>query len=140
MKKLLLLLIIPFLSFGQGDLQKIKEVLYKQESEWNQGNLYGFMLGYWNSDKLEFSSEDVTTYGWVNTFIKYKKNYPTKEKMGKLQFEIIDTKLTSDTTALVKGKWELLRTHDKLWSGWFVLTFQKFNDNWLIIKDYTTSE
>ena len=140
MKKLLLLLIIPFLSFGQGDLQKIKEVLYKQESEWNQGNLYGFMLGYWNSDKLEFSSEAVTTYGWLNTYIKYRANYPTKEKMGKLKFEIIDAQLTSDTTALVKGKWELLRTHDKLWSGWFVLTFQKFNDNWLIIKDYTTSE
>ena len=141
MKKLLLfLLIIPFLSFGQGDLQKIKEVLYKQEGAWNQGNLHGFMLGYWDSDKLEFSSEDVTTYGWMNTFIKYKKNYPTKEKMGKLQFEIIDTKLTSDTTALVKGKWELIRTSSKPWGGGFILTFQKFNDDWLIIKDFTTSE
>jgi hypothetical protein len=139
MKKLLFLLIIPFLSFGQEDLQKIKEVLHKQESAWNQGDLNGFMLGYWNSDKLEFASEDLTTYGWMNTFLKYKMNYPTKEKMGKLKFEIIDVKLSSDTTALVNGKWELIRTSSEPWGGGFILTFQKFNDDWLIIKDFTTS-
>ena len=86
---MLLLLIIPVLSFGQDDLKKIKAVLHKQESAWNQGDLNGFMLGYWNSDKLEFSSEDVTTYGWMNTLLKYKMNYPTKEKMGKLKFELL---------------------------------------------------
>ena len=140
MKKLLVLFIIPFLSMGQGDLQKIKEVLYKQEGAWNQGNLYEFMLGYWNSDKLEFSSEGVTTYGWWNTYRKYRANYPTKEKMGKLQFEIIEAKLTSDSTAFVQGKWGLIRREDKSWGGGFLLTFQKFNNEWLIIKDYTTSE
>ena len=140
MRKLLLLLSIPFLSLGQGDLQKIKEVLYKQEIAWNQGDLYGFMLGYWNSEKLEFSSKDVTTYGWMNTFIKYRKSYPTKEKMGKLQFEIIDLRLISDTTALVNGKWELIRKSSKPWGGGFMLTFRKFNNDWLIIKDFTTSE
>ena len=141
MKKLLSLLIIPFLSFGQSEeLQKIKTVLYKQENEWNQGNLYGFMLGYWNSDKLEFSSKNITTYGWQNTYIKYQINYPTKEKMGNLKFEIIDAQLTSDTTALVQGKWRLMRINNKTWGGEFILTFQKFNNDWLIIKDYTTSE
>ena len=105
LNRLLLILILPMLAFAQGDLQKIKEVLSKQESSWNQGDIYSFMLGYWQSDKLQFSSGDVTTYGWVNTYKKYQKNYPTNEKMGKLQFEIIDLKLKTDTTAIVKGKW-----------------------------------
>ena len=138
--KLLLILIFPMLAFGQGDLQKIKEVLSKQEAAWNQGDIYGFMLGYWQSDKLQFSSRDVTTYGWVNTYKKYQKNYPTNEKMGKLQFEIIDLKLMSDTTAIVNGKWELIRRSSESLAGGFVLTFQKFNNDWLIIKDVTTSD
>ena len=138
--KLLLILIFPMLAFGQGDLQKIKEVLSKQEAAWNQGDIYGFMLGYWQSDKLQFSSGDVTTYGWVNTYKKYQKNYPTNEKMGKLQFEIIDLKLMSDTTAIVNGKWELIRKSSESLAGGFVLTFQKFNNDWLIIKDVTTSD
>ena len=128
------------LAFAQGDLQKIKEVLSKQEAAWNQGDIFGFMLGYWQSDKLQFSSRDVTTYGWVNTYKKYQKNYPTNEKMGKLQFEIIDVKLKSDTTATVKGRWELIRNSSKPLAGGFVLTFQKFNHDWLIIKDVTTSD
>ena len=138
--KLLLILIFPMLAFGQGDLQKIKEVLSKQEAAWNQGDIYGFMLGYWQSDKLQFSSRDVTTYGWVNTYKKYQKNYPTNEKMGKLQFEIIDLKLMSDTTAIVNGKWELIRNSSESLAGGFLLTFQKFNNDWLIIKDVTTSD
>jgi len=138
--KLLLILIFPMLAFGQGDLQKIKEVLSKQEAAWNQGDIYGFMLGYWQSDKLQFSSRDVTTYGWVNTYKKYQKNYPTNEKMGKLQFEIIDLKLMSDTTAIVNGKWGLIRKSSESLAGGFVLTFQKFNNDWLIIKDVTTSD
>ena len=138
--KLLLILIFPMLAFGQGDLQKIKEVLSKQEAAWNQGDVYGFMLGYWQSDKLQFSYRDVTTYGWVNTYKKYQKNYPTNEKMGKLQFEIIDLKLMSDTTAIVNGKWELIRKSSESLAGGFVLTFQKFNNDWLIIKDVTTSD
>ncbi len=140
LNRLLLILILPMLAFAQGDLQKIKEVLSKQESAWNQGDIHSFMLGYWQSDKLQFSSRDVTTYGWVNTYKKYQKNYPTNEKMGKLQFEIIDLKLKSDTTAIVKGKWELIRSSSKSLAGGFVLTFQKFNNDWLIIKDVTTSD
>jgi len=138
--KLLLILIFPMLAFGQGDLQKIKEALSNQESAWNQGDIYGFMLGYWQSDKLQFSSRDVTTYGWVNTYKKYQKNYSTNEKMGKLQFETIDLKLMSDTTAIVNGKWELIRKSSESLAGGFVLTFQKFNNDWLIIKDVTTSD
>ena len=91
MKKLLVLFIIPFLSMGQGDLQKIKEVLYKQEGAWNQGNLYEFMLGYGffdkankyvnayntlteNSDPIYVELEkDVRKFN--NNFILIKKDY-----------------------------------------------------------------
>ena len=54
LNRLLLILILPMLAFAQGDLQKIKEVLSKQESSWNQGDipkLYAWLLA---SDKLQF--------------------------------------------------------------------------------------
>tara|TARA_B110000444_G_scaffold126297_1_gene118753 strand:+ start:951 stop:1370 length:420 start_codon:yes stop_codon:yes gene_type:complete len=139
MKHLLILIIIPFLSFGQQDMKKIKNVLLNQEKAWNKGNVREFMLGYWDSEKLEFNSDGRMTYGWTNTFMQYSANYPTKDKMGKLTFQIIDIELISDTTALVNGEWELIRTSDSP-KGNFLLTFKKFNDKWLIIKDYTKSE
>ena len=144
MKNLLPLFTIIFLfscynnSWRKNESKKIKQVLLYQESEWNNGNIDGFMSGYWNSEKLEFSSKNNTTYGWQKTLEKYKNSYPTREKMGELIFEIIDLKLTSDTTAIVNGTWELIRINDNP-KGNFILTFQKINQKWLIIKDFTTS-
>ena len=62
-----------------------------------------------------------------------------KESMGKFSFEILDVKLTSDTTAVLDGEWELIRKNDNP-KGSFTYIFQKIENNWLIISDYTTDE
>jgi hypothetical protein len=59
--------------------------------------------------------------------------------MGEFRFELLDVNLTSDTTATLNGKWELIRINDNP-KGRFILNFQKIENNWLIIKDYTTNE
>ena len=122
-----------------SEISDIKSVLQKQQIAWNNGNIDGFMLGYWNSEKLEFVSESGITKGWRNTLDRYKNAYPNKGLMGELQFEILDVKLLSETTANLKGKWKLIRKNDNL-KGSFTLTFNKIEGQWLIIKDYTTSE
>ena len=122
-----------------SEISDIKSVLQKQQIAWNNGNIDGFMLGYWNSEKLEFVSESGITKGWRNTLDRYKNTYPNKGLMGVLKFEILDVKLLSETTANLKGKWKLIRKNDNP-KGSFTLTFNKIEGQWLIIKDYTTSE
>ena len=58
--------------------------------------------------------------------------------MGELNFEILDLKLISETTATLKGKWELIREKDHP-NGLFWLDIEKFDGNWLITKDSTIS-
>ena len=121
------------------EIEKIKLVLFAQQTFWNIGDIDGFMLGYWNSEKLIFTSaEHAPAYGWSNTLNRYKESYPTKESMGEFKFQIFDIILNSDTTATLDGSWELIRKNDNP-RGLFYLNFQKFNDNWLITKDSTTS-
>ena len=122
-----------------SEISDIKSVLQKQQIAWNNGNIDGFMLGYWNSEKLEFVSESGVTKGWKNTLDRYKNTYPNKGLMGVLQFEILDVKLLSETTANLKGKWKLIRKNDNP-KGSFTLTFNKIEGQWLIIKDCTTGE
>jgi hypothetical protein len=122
-----------------SEISDIKSVLQKQQIAWNNGNIDGFMLGYWNSEKLEFVSESGVTKGWRNTLDRYKNTYPNKGLMGVLQFEILDVKLLSETTANLKGKWKLIRKNDNP-KGSFTLTFNKIEGQWLIIKDCTTGE
>ena len=122
-----------------NEINAIKEMLTIQQECWNNGDIDGFMKGYWNSEKLIFTSAThLPAYGWGNTLERYKNSYPTKESMGEFRFEILDVRLTSTTTSNLFGKWELIREKDHP-NGLFYLDLEKFDENWLIKKDSTVS-
>jgi len=122
-----------------NEINTIKKILSSQQECWNNGDINGFMQGYWNSEKLVFTSlNHKPAYGWKNTLERYKNSYPTKSSMGELRFEILNLKLISKTTATLKGKWELIRQKDHP-NGLFWLDIEKFDNNWLITKDSTVS-
>ena len=124
---------------NNSDIDNIKKVLYTQQKCWNNGDIDGFMEGYWNSEKLIFTTDkDETTFGWENTLKRYKESYPTKESMGELKFKIIDLELSSKNTATLKGKWKLIREKDQP-NGLFWVDLKKFDESWLITKDSTIS-
>lgn len=122
-----------------NEINTIKKILSSQQKCWNNGDIDGFMQGYWNSEKLVFTSlNHKPAYGWKNTLERYKNSYPTKSSMGELRFEILNLKLISKTTATLKGKWELIRQKDHP-NGLFWLDIERFDNNWLITKDSTVS-
>lgn len=122
-----------------NEINTIKKILSSQQECWNNGDIDGFMQGYWNSEKLVFTSlNHKPAYGWKNTLERYKNSYPTKSSMGELRFEILNLKLISKTTATLKGKWEIIRQKDHP-NGLFWLDIEKFDNNWLITKDSTVS-
>jgi hypothetical protein len=122
-----------------NEINTIKKILSSQQECWNNGDIDGFMQGYWNSEKLVFTSlNHKPAYGWKNTLERYKNSYPTKSSMGELKFEILNLILISKTTATLKGKWELIRQNDHP-NGLFWLDIEKFDNNWLITKDSTVS-
>ena len=130
---------IDVLKQDLNDINNIKKILSSQQECWNNGDIDGFMQGYWNSEKLVFTSlNHKPAYGWKNTLERYKNSYPTKSSMGELKFEILNLKLISKTTATLKGKWELIRQKDHP-NGLFWLDIEKFDNNWLITKDSTVS-
>ena len=121
------------------EINAIKKLLTAQQACWNNGDIDGFMEGYWNSEELIFTSAThMSVYGWENTLKRYKSSYPTKSSMGVFKFDILDLKLDSEKTAILKGKWELIREKDHP-NGLFWLNLEKIDENWLITKDSTIS-
>jgi uncharacterized protein (TIGR02246 family) len=115
----------------------ILTVMDTQVSAWNKGDVEGFMKGYWNSEKLIFVSGDNVTRGWKPTLDRYKKNYDSKEKMGKLEFREVEVNVLAPDAAVVLGSWHLTREKDEP-HGKFTLVFRKFDDGWRIIMDHTS--
>ncbi len=115
----------------------IKARLMNQQKAWNEGNIEEFMQTYWNSSELTFIGSRGPTYGWQKTLENYRKGYPDKKAMGRLHFDIIETRVISQDAAYVIGKFTLFREKDEP-SGYFTLLWRKMENQWYIISDHTS--
>ena len=116
----------------------ILEELKQQEEYWNGGDINRFMDTYYKSDSISFTSSNGVNYGWTNILERYKKAYPTKKEMGRLEFELIELRPLSDTHYLCLGKYTL-RYPESTSNGFFSLLWQKIDEKWKIISDHTSA-
>jgi ketosteroid isomerase-like protein len=115
----------------------IRKVMDEQVAAWNRGDIDDFMKGYWNSPQMTFVSGDNVTRGWQPTLERYKKSYDSRAKMGTLSFTELEITVTGKESAVVLGRFTLVREKDKP-TGMFTLNFRKFKDGWKIILDHTS--
>jgi len=140
MKKLIFTITLFFvqnLSAQNKDIKSIKAILDNQISAWNKGDLDAFMVGYLHSDSLVFIGKSGPTYGYNNTLLNYKKNYPDTSRMGKLRFDIVSMKPLNANHYFVIGKWYLTRSVGNL-NGVFTLVLSKTKEGWKIIADHSS--
>jgi ketosteroid isomerase-like protein len=122
---------------NESDRTEIVAVLTSQQTDWNKGDIRGFMAGYWNSSELTFAGTRGFTRGWQPVLARYEKNYADKAAMGTLDFQELELRSLGPDAALVLGKWHLQRQAGDV-GGIFTLVFQKFADGWRIVHDHTT--
>ena len=140
MKKLVFILgmLISVSSMAQSNDEKIiRNILADQISFWNKGDIPGFMQGYWNSDSLVFVGKNGPTYGYNNTLRNYQKNYPNKDYMGILNFDILSVQPMEKDHFFVIGKFMLERKVVDA-SGHFTLIFRRINGVWKIVSDHSS--
>ena len=116
---------------------EILKTLQLQSSSWNNGDLNGFMAGYWKSDSLMFIGKNGPTYGWQNTLNNYQRGYPDTASMGHLKFDIVQVKRLSLLYYFVVGKWHLTRSIGNV-GGHFTLLFKKIKNKWVIVSDHSS--
>lgn len=135
---LLFFILISFSAWSQSkDEKAIRDLMDRQSSAWNKGDLDNFMKGYWENDTLMFVGKSGITYGYKATLENYKKGYPDKTAMGELNFTLIKIDKLSSDYIFVVGKWFLKRTIGDL-QGHFNLLFRKINNAWVIIVDHSS--
>jgi ketosteroid isomerase-like protein len=118
----------------------IRQVLDDQAAAWNRGDLPGFMVGYWNSPELSFYSGKKKERGWQETFKRYQGRYQGEGKeMGKLTFSDLEIQLTGPETAIVRGRYKLVKSTETP-EGLFTLVVKRFREGWRIVHDHTSEE
>ena len=122
---------------SESDKNEIILVLKQQEKFWNKGDIDGFMQGYVKSDYLVFNGSSGPFYGWDSVKDRYIKTYPSKEKMGTLNFKIHNISLITSSVAQLIGQFFLFYPKSQV-SGYFTLVLIKSKGEWLILSDHTT--
>ena len=117
----------------------VRQVLDDQVAAWNCGDLEAFMAGYWASPELSFFSAAERTQGWEATLQRYRKRYRSEgREMGRLTFSELQIDVLGPDSALVRGRWQLVRSKDRP-GGLFTLIFRRFPEGWRIVHDHTSS-
>ncbi|HXS37178.1 MAG TPA: DUF4440 domain-containing protein [Flavipsychrobacter sp.] len=124
--------------YGQNkDEQAIRSLLSRQVNEWNNGNIAGYMKGYWENDSLLFIGQKGPRYGYQNTLARYQQAYPDTAHMGKLTSVITSMKKLASDYYFIVGTWALKRSIGDL-SGYYTLLFRKINGQWVIVVDHSS--
>jgi ketosteroid isomerase-like protein len=122
-----------------ADSKAVRAVMDAQVAAWNQGDLNGFMAGYWRSPDLEFYSGNTVTLGWEQTLARYRKRYQSEGRdMGHLDFSELHVHTNSPNVAWVSGHWHLKMKDGSEQGGLFTLIFHKMPEGWKIIHDHTS--
>lgn len=122
-----------------NDEAMIAAVITAQQDAWNNGDIDGYMQGYWKSPDLRFASGGTVVRGWQPTRDRYAATYASRELMGELSLSNLEIILLGQgDDAVVHGAWALKRANDAP-SGLFTLVFRKVDGDWKIISDTTTS-
>lgn len=124
-------------SAQQKATHQIRKLLAQQVVAWNNGNVEGYMQGYWENDSLLFIGSKGPKYGYKVTLARYKEAYPDKEHMGQLISTITRIQKLNRKHYFVVGKWELQRSMGNL-NGSYTLIIKKIDHQWVIIADHSS--
>ena len=120
-----------------NDEEKIRKMLADQVTEWNRGNIAGYMKGYWEHDSLVFIGKNGPTYGYKQTLARYQRSYPDPEAMGQLTSTVLTMKKLCGDYYFVTGRWFLQRKAGDL-AGSYTLLIRRIGGEWVIINDHSS--
>lgn len=115
----------------------VRAVLDEQVRAWNRGDLPAFVRTY--SAETLFVGKEVTR-GNAGVLERYRRNYPTRERMGTLTFSAVEVRMLGQDYASVLGRFHLERTAAAGGpaEGIFTLLLKRSAKTWTIILDHTS--
>lgn len=114
--------------------------LDRSASDWNRGDLDGFMADYAGDSLTGFVAEGRVQrgYDWIREH--YAPLFREGATRDSLRFENVEARLLGADHALLNARYVLYRGGAPTSSGPFTLVMQRQPDGWKILHDHTSSE
>jgi beta-aspartyl-peptidase (threonine type) len=120
---------------------EIATMLRRSATDWNRGDLAGFMGDYARDSLTSYVSGGHVQYGWQALYDRYQANYFAAGKSrDSLAFEALRVRVLTPDFAYATARFRLLRGDSLVASGPFTLVLQKQGDRWRILHDHTSAD
>ena len=121
--------------------QEITAALTRSASDWNRGDLDGFMSDYAKDSTTSYVTGGHVQYGWQPLYDHYKTTYfaPGKSR-DSLSFSEVRVQPLTMGLAFATARFALHRGDSLTASGPFTLILQKRGSRWLILHDHTSAD
>ena len=126
---------------GGDPAAEIAAMLRRSATDWNRGDLAGFMGDYARDSLTSYVNAGHVQYGWQKLYDRYQAVYfaPGKAR-DSLAFEEVQVRPLGPDLALCTARFKLRRRDAVTASGPFTLLLQKRNGRWQILHDHTSSD
>lgn len=134
---LLVLLGTQVLLAAESPEAAVRAVLEEQVRAWNDGDLPRFVSTY--SAETIFVGKEVVR-GNTGLLERYRRTYPSRERMGTLTFSDLEVRTLGNDFASVLGQFHLQRAaaDGGVAQGVFTLLLKRTGKTWVIILDHTS--
>jgi len=146
LKRKSLLVLVPLISLalppalaaaGSEAAEEVIAVLTRQAEDWNRGDLEAFTAVY--AEDATLLAPSGVYQGRTEVLARYKKRYPDRAAMGRLSFEILETRASGDASLVtLAAHWKLGYPEDgdrEDATGLTLLVLRHGADGWRILQD-----
>jgi uncharacterized protein (TIGR02246 family) len=121
-----------------SDAREIADLVSKQYSAWNAGDIAGYLSVFWNSPKLLYVSEYAIWRGWNEVKANLERQFPDPSKMGHPVLEHLETNMVAVDTATTLETWSVTFPSAVVVHGVTSSAWHKQPEGWRIIEGQTS--
>jgi uncharacterized protein (TIGR02246 family) len=114
--------------------------LERAASDWNRGDLEGFLSDYAPESTTTFIDGRRARHGFDFIRDNYAPRFAPGARRDSLHFEEVEARWLSPTLALVTARYILQRGGSTSASGPFTLVMERRSEGWKILHDHSSSD
>jgi uncharacterized protein (TIGR02246 family) len=130
----------PSAGAGTALTEQLTRQLARAATDWNRGDLDGFVSDYAPESTTTFVDGRRSRHGFQFIREMYGRRFRPGVRRDSLHFEEIEVRALSPALALVTGRFILQRGNQTTASGPFTLVMASRPEGWRIVHDHSSSD
>jgi uncharacterized protein (TIGR02246 family) len=129
-----------FAGLAAAQTPDLEAMMRVAEAAWNRGDLEAFVADYDDSPETTFIGRSLTRGNRQAILDRYRKSYPTRERMGTLTYSEMQVRELGGGVMIMIGRFALKRAADAGGDadGRFTLIWKRTPKGWKIIHDHSS--